>query len=255
MSEPKDEQPKPRVTRPEPERTSPLRSWATLFGPQSANAAAGDEGSGNTTASGGASLTDVVSRSVELGYRVVDDYLRQGERAAERLGGGQLGARGLTTDVQDFAGRMTRYASDFLGLWLEFLEIAATGRGGAGPTATPAAPGDHTVPAPSATAAAAPGEPARVRIEIVSARPAEVTVELRPDVNGAALVVHALRAVDPEKPRVEDVTLRRAEPDGPLTLRIRVPDGHPAGVYNGLIIETTTSRPVGTVSVRLEAVT
>jgi hypothetical protein len=89
---------------------------------------------------------------------------------------------------------------------------------------------------------------------VVSARPAEVALELRPDVNGDALVVHALRAVDPEKPRVEAVTLSREGNDGPLTLRIRIPDGHPAGVYNGLVIETSTSRPVGTVSVRLEAV-
>jgi hypothetical protein len=93
-----------------------------------------------------------------------------------------------------------------------------------------------------------------VRIEVVSARPAEVALELGPGLNGAALVVHALRAVDPEKPRLDDVTLRSDSAEGPLTLRIRVPDGHPAGVYNGLIIEEATSRPVGTLSVRLEAV-
>jgi hypothetical protein len=261
---PSDEEKPPRVTRPEPSRTSPFRSWGTLFGlaagappPHDGHAGASDE------TRDAASLGDVVSRSVELGYRVVDDYLRQGERAASRLGGGErLGPALLAGEAQDFAGRMTRYASDFLGLWLEFLEIAATGRGAAMPMPPPTsnghpAPPDAPVPPPATPGAASPAAPAervRVRVEVVSARPAEVSLELRPDLDALALVVHALRAVDPEKPRIDDVTLRRDGAEGPLTLRIRVPEGHPAGVYNGLIIETATSRPVGTVSVRLEAI-
>jgi hypothetical protein len=250
---PPDEQKPPRVTRPEPARTEPLRSWATLFGPPTGAPAGDGAAAAGAEPRGSASLSDVVSRSVELGYRVVDDYMKQGERTASRLGGGErLGPALLAGEAQDFAGRMTRYASDFLGLWLEFLELAATGRAAAVPTAPPAQNGSAAPASATVAPAPPPTERVRVRIEVVSGRPAEVALELRPDTDGSGLVVHALRAVDPEKPRLDDVALLRSGAEGPLTLRIRVPDGHPAGVYNGLIIETATSRPVGTVSVRLE---
>ncbi len=58
--------------------------------------------------------------------------------------------------------------------------------------------------------------------------------------------MQALRAVDPEKPRLTDVRFQRASGGEPARLRIRVPSGQPPGVYNGLIIDEQTSRPVGT---------
>src|SRR5436190_1754459 len=119
-----------RVTRPEPERTHPIRSWSTLFG-----AAEGDAG-----------RTDVVSRSVDLAV------------------------------------------------------------------------------------------PAGVRIEVASTRPVEVQLDLRPEAAGARLLIHALRAVDPDKPRLTDVVLEAASANEPARLRIGVRDDQPGGVYTGLLI-------------------
>src|SRR5438552_3371838 len=57
------------------------------------------------------------------------------------------------------------------------------------------------------------------------------------------------RSVDPAKPRLADVSIV-ADGDQ-VTVRVRVPPDVPAAVYNGLIVDEETSRPAGTVSVRI----
>ena len=238
---------KERIRRPEPRRTQPIRNVATLFGagprraPDDAAAAGG----------GVASFGEAVSRSVELGYRVVDEYIRQGQRAAQRMNDRSLGPETVTRDVQELTARMAQYASDFLGVWFEVLELAAGAGGARG------ANGETAAASPPPAPPRAPREPAaertRVRIQVRSAQAAEVSIDLVPDAERRSLVVHALRAVDPEKPRLTDVVLEPGARGEPLTLRIGIPTDQPAGVYNGLIIDEQTSRPAGTLSVRVGA--
>ena len=221
--------PNDRITRPETERTHPIRSWTqTLFGTL-------------PPASGGP-LEDVVSRSVELGYRVVDEYLREGQRVAERFGAGGLRADAAVGDMQQLTARMARYTSDVLEVWFQFLELAMGGRvrppengAGAAPPVQPAAP-----------------VASRIRVALDASQPTEVVLDLRPDAAGRRLLVHALRPGDGgEGPRLSDVSI---EPDaGGAVVRVRVPPRHPAGVYNGLVIDEETSRPAGTLSVSVGA--
>ena len=81
---------KDRVTRPEPERTHPVRSWSTLFG-------APERDGGRD---------DVVSRSVDLAYRVVDEYVRQGQKTAQRLSERSYAPEAMARDVQDLTTRL-----------------------------------------------------------------------------------------------------------------------------------------------------
>jgi hypothetical protein len=248
---------KERIRRPQPGRTQPIRNLSTLFGAGPRRAPEGD-GVDDSARDGKrtTSLGEAVSRSVELGYRVVDDYIQQGQRAAQRLNDRSIAPDTITRDVQELTARMAQYASDFLGVWFEVLELASAGtatrragttsNGTAGAAAAPP-------PAPPRPAREPSTERTRVRIEVSSAKPAEVSLDLVPNAGGASLVVHALRAVDPEKPRLADVVLERGGRGEPLTLRIRVPADQPPGVYNGLIIDEQTNRPAGTVSVRLGA--
>ncbi len=255
---------RPRVTRPEPERTAPRRSWATLFG--------ATDGAGASTAppagdgSSEARASETVTRAVELGYRVIDDYIRQGQKAAERLATRAWSPETALRDTQDLAARMTRHASDLIGLWLEALDTAnltgawrTTERPGGPPAPFGGAAGD----APSEVQDAAPPTPApsgevgegrtRIAIELASARPAAVTVDLRSGDPARPLVVHALRAVEPEKPRISEVAIEPATAGAPARLRIRVPDGQPPGTYDALVIDQATSRPVGSVSLTLSS--
>ena len=92
-----------------------------------------------------------------------------------------------------------------------------------------------------------------MKIAVAAAQPVEVTLDLRPDATGLQLIVHALRAVDPQKARLSDVGFRPAADGQPPTLWITVPQGQPAGVYSGVIVDEQSSRPVGTLSVRIAA--
>ena len=246
-----------RTKRPEPERTDPIRSWSALFG-AGAPPPRGDE-EGAAPRREPPSLNDVVSRSVDLGYRVVDEYIRQGQRAAQRFSDRSYGPDAVVTEVREVADRVTQYSSDMLSLWLEFLELAGTGTAlrsfgsaangpatyGAAPTAQDARPS-----APPADGVRAAG-PKRVSVAVSSRYPTEVALDLRSEPVAGAVVVHSLRSTDPEKPRISDVRIE-AGADGSVRIRVHVPDDHPAGTYSGLIVEEDGNRPFGTVTVRVD---
>jgi hypothetical protein len=244
-----------RRTRPRLARTQPVRSWPTLLGPQ------GDEPPAPPNATAGKArprLEDAITRSVELGYRVVDDYIQQGQRAAQRLNEGKLTAEVVASEAQELSGRIARYASDFFGAWVELLELAAVGSAtrqgapvganGAAAAAPPASP----APAARPPAGRAPAGPS-MRVEVIAARPVEVAIDVRPERVSGPLRAHALRSADPRKPRLTDVSIRIDPGESVPVLRIGVPDDHPAGAYEGLVLDETTNRPVGSVRLVLAA--
>jgi hypothetical protein len=237
-----------RITRPLPERTGPLRNWSTLFAPWTAAAPAA---TGAAPGADGGALGDVVTRSVELGYRVIDEYIRQGQRAAQRLNQPAYGAQTMAGDVQDLAMRLTNYASDLAAVWLQLVQLAAAGTPTANPTNGAAAPEAAPAAAPAETAASHDPAPAaaRVRVAVRAAQPTEVAVDIHPDATARPLIAHALRAGDAVLPRLDDVSFEPATDGGTAVLRIHVPPGHPAGVYEGMLIDEQSNRPVGTVSV------
>ncbi len=242
---------KKRVSRPKLDRTEPIRRWPHLLG-MSPEAAQND---GDSPAAG-RSLNAAVSRSVDLGYRVIDEYIRQGQRAAQRLNDRSYGAQAMTSDVQELALRVGQYTSEFAAIWFELIQAAVIG---AAEHKNGAPRGTQAVRTSDATASSAPAperlpaaaEPARVRIAITSPRPAEVSLDLRPELAARPVLVNALRALDPDKPRVSDVVFEPACNGDPPTLRLRVPADQPAGVYNAVMVDAETSRPVGTISLRI----
>ena len=249
---------KQRLKRPKPERTQPIRSWSTLFGVPSNSRDAASDPKPATGSDGAASLQDVMGRSVDLGYRVVEEYIRRGQQAAQRVNDQSYGAQAMTNDFQEVSVRMAQYASDFATIWFEMLQTVMGGAArspqnlgfGAWPIPTPAPTQRAPTTAPTPPEGDISGH-TRVKIEIMSSRPTEVSLDLRPQAAARPVIVHALRAVDPDKPRLTDVTLQAGTADTPASLRIRVADDHPVGVYNGLIIDEESSRPVGTLSVRI----
>jgi hypothetical protein len=245
-----------RLKRPELERTTPDRGWSGLF-----NGGRPGPAAEQPAARSGPSLEDVVSRSVDLGYRVVNEYVRQGQKAARRLSEGSYGAETWTTDAQDLAGRMAQYASELVGTWFELMQLTV-GPAGLG-RAVPGRPADRAASGPQASASAAaqpstetPAPAAattggRFRVQIVSLRPVEVVADLRPDAAQRPLRVHALRTTDPTKPRLTQVTFHSNEAGEPPTLQVRVPDDQPPGAYEGVVLDSDTNRPVGIVRVTI----
>ena len=257
------------VRRPKLERSEPIRSFSTLVG----------GGRGATTQASGPespSIGDAFSRAVDVGYRVIDEYIRQGQQAAERMRQGDYNAEAATADFQDLAVRMTRSASDLMETWLQLVAGATGVAGGSNFGLTggraqvgPAANGRHppervrwTDPPPDrgtvprgAPPAPEPshGDPAdaRLRIEVQSSRPTEVFVDLRAGASRRPLRVHALRSVETDKPRLEAKLCHGANTDEPSVLRVEVPPDHPPGAYHGLILDEEANRPLGTLTVKI----
>ena len=242
-----------RVKRPEPDRTDPIRSgWLDLFGistgsRQNDGQASSENGQGKPLSS------DPVTRAVELGYRVVDDYLRQGQQVARSISDRGRSPLPLTGDVQDLMTRWFQYTSELTEVWFQLVGLAASGqmpRGAAGP-AEPAPPTTADGSGSAGTDPGAPPESARVAVAVLCGRPVEVTVDLRPIPAEHTICVHDLRAVDPDKPRISDVAVERVADGGGLQLRIQIPDDQPSGTYSGLVLNEDTSLPAGTVAVRI----
>ena len=213
-------------------------------------ARAGGEG----TPGGDGAVSGILGRSVDLGYRVVEDYIRQGQKAAERMSSGTYGPDALAGDVRELGMRMARYASEFMAVWFDFMERAAAGGSMPWGPAPPVAPdGASTAPAPVPPRGTAPdgAERTRVRVEVASPWPTEVALDLQPDAARRPLVVHALRAIEPDKPRIDAVSFHGGSAEAPATVRIRVPAEQPPGVYSGLIVDQETAAPAGTLSVRV----
>src|SRR5262245_3645482 len=106
--------PHQRVRRPEPARNGPVRGgWLGLFGlPAAARVPGAEPAPPRPDAPEGERAADPMARAVELGYRVVDDYIRQGQNAARLIEGGAYGPQAARQDAQDFALRLFQYASE-----------------------------------------------------------------------------------------------------------------------------------------------
>jgi hypothetical protein len=115
-----------RIKKPKLPRTTPLRSLSALFAPMPSNGAA----TGGAVPGATEPWSDVVTRSVELGYRVIDDYVRQGERMARAVSERGPGGMASPGDAQEVATRMAQYAMDFTGLWLQMLQTASVAANG-----------------------------------------------------------------------------------------------------------------------------
>lgn len=247
-----------RLHRPDLDRTYAVRSFSTLFGAPRAAGSPPDAGAA-ANGNGPPSLSDVVSHSVDLGYRIIDDYVRQGEKAARRLSERSATPQTMVGDAQDVAARFAQHASGLAAVWLEFLQLTAASSGmpmagnfweAVGATTGAPPPSPSARPQANGTSPRhADTERTRVRIEVVSNQPTEVVLDLQPSAAGRSLTVHVLRAVDPDKPRIDDVAFQPESDTAPACVRVCIPAGQPAGVYNGLIIDEASSRPVGSVSV------
>ena len=297
-----------RIKRPEPERTQPIRNWAGAFGPP---------GEGSPPPPGvpfrgppfAGPPRDPVSRGVEAGYRVIDEYLRQGQSVARAMWspfipgfsapgesvppganvppGGSVppgappwaGASAVPEEIQQRMGTMIRQATDLAMMWMDFVGMGSVGAAAprspyAGPFGDPGAPrapfaGPFTAGEPAPSRAENPpvarpaSEPAPERapvdqqtmitLAIQSKHPVEVSVDLRPRSAGLALAVHDLRSSGPDERRIGGVEITGRADDDQVTIRLSVPDDLPPGVYSGLIVDSRSSLPRGTLSLRLVA--
>jgi hypothetical protein len=214
-----DEMSEPRLRRDDPDRTEPNRSFSGTFQPD----AAGGE--------------DFVTRGVRMGYRLIEEQMRRGQQVAQdagtRFGTSRSG------DLRDLAERALRFYSDLYTDAALFWLDAATAMTAPVDPATPDKSSSFTAPTASLA----------VPMDIASSRPTRVTLNVQPGVRGASLQVLTMRATDPSKPPLMDVSF---QPGGELpVLRIRVPNEQPADVYHGVVCDQQSGAVLGTLSVEI----
>jgi hypothetical protein len=233
-----------RAKKPALPRTEPVRSWSTLFG-SNATGAHGAAPEPSPFGFGGVAgvATDSVRRGVELGYRVLDDYMRQGASAAGAFAKPTPVGIPSTADLPKMTERMMQYTSDFTSLWFDAMRIVSGHNAG-----RPAA--DARTAGSSSEGPATSDHRSRWVLEVRSERPAEIIVTLDEPVTGE-LVVEPLRASSGKK-TIADVAVRpSAEPEGPLRVRVHVPPKLPPGRYTGVVVDAESRQPKGRLTVTL----
>jgi hypothetical protein len=278
---------RPRIRRNDPERSAPIRDWSNMFrspGAQTVTAPAADAAvvglqvnnsttdgvaSGSATVSTpatvNASLSEEARIGIETAYRVIDEHLQEGRRAAQAQSGRDGGAGdeafstaspsgvGIAADrIQEIVAQGIRFYTSLAPLWgslVNSIANSAVARDSAAAGGISAAP---LAPAPIPRTATATS-PAPVIIEIASTRMTRVTVDLAPHVGMSNLAIGGLQALEAEKPPLQEIALATEPGSNRTVLRIRVPEDQPAGVYSGVIVDRESGEPRGTITLRIDA--
>jgi hypothetical protein len=249
----------PRVKRPPLKRARPIRSFGGLFGaPDSHDRAsphlAAEGQNGSSTPS-----SESVGRGVNAGYRVIEEYIRQGQEVARSLWPGARVGSTPGAEPLNMTERMIRSASDFAGLFSEFLQTFSL-PGTLPPPGSRPIPGFGIAdkekadpPAQAPPAAAKDHSPTLVSVDVESKRRTEVTLELKPLSWTANLDVHDLRSARINAQRLRGIKAICLPDERRIVFRVRIPDRQPAGTYSGLVVDRSTNLPRGTLSVRIVA--
>ena len=221
-----------------------MRNFSKLYSrPESVN---GTSTSKQTQADAPPKVRSVgpLAEGVELAYSVIDKYIAEGRQTAEALSNQPCTNRVPNDNLQDIVERMLRFQSEILPLWIETLatlvKVDPSRNGSA--TAREGWPSSNGSPK---------SETVAISIEVISLRPVQVSVELRPNSEAQSLVALGLNAVDPGKPVLTDISLGPDEIPGRVKLRLRVPENQPPGTYSGVIVNRDSGETRGTLSIRI----
>jgi hypothetical protein len=217
-----------RIRRPRLERTGPIRSPDAFFGSGTRPPQAPRDR---------APRDDVLASSVELGYRVVDAYLRRGQEAAQRLRAGDYGTRDLVSEARELATRMVRSMGELAAAWGDMADLTTRETNvGAEDAPSPAAPPSTELRAPAR-------DPMRLRLRVGGSQTLDATLDLNGAPLSETLVVPPLRTAAPGGPLLRGVTLGY-DGDGVRTLALVVPAGQPAGTYVGPVLDDEANHPI-----------
>ena len=169
------------------------------------------------------------SESVKAGYAVLDQQVREGQRAAETFGARDSGLGNRS--ISSLLNRLVRTYSDIGAVWVDLL-MAATEREGQAATSQTADPA-QTEHASTGSA---------VAVQLTASSPVTARARLYRGVRGKVIAL-PLRGVGPEMPDIADLSVVA----GPM-VQLGVPANTPPGQYHGILLEEGAEEPVGSVS-------
>lgn len=274
-----------RLRRTEPIRREPIRNGTAYLRDSHSGGSGTEDADGSQSDRGRAaeSLEDVVTQGVQLGYQVIEAYLRQGQRVAERLSNASNGAgdkksskgkedgagiesnvdelmermrcsyKGLGGDMEDLMERTMHFYKDMWELGMEGVELFfrspmfMTGLARA-EGSRQAAPSMDTQ---SESGGAANGFGVTPVVEIMSSRPARVALKMNPQAGQFSPRVHALHAADLTIRPLTGVSFQ-LDPELAIPIvQVRIPDDQPSGTYTGAVVDRDTNEPKGTLCISI----
>jgi hypothetical protein len=214
------------------------------------------------------SVQQAITNMVQTSSSVIEENIRAGQAAAERLRLGIANSRQLNSDINTLMENLLATTRDIGATWLELISIivravgAQPPPGGGGPNGggTPHAPphGSGTVTRKGTSGSAAtvstitPGDAAMTgvppQIVVRGARVTSVLLDLHPRTPSFAPLVRQLVAKDPQYSLNSARFTRSADPPR-LVLTVTVPNNQPAGTYTGAVVDSGTNEAGGTLSV------
>ena len=231
-----------RLHRPESVRTEPIRNPADFL----RDAIADDRTESKPSEPGSSETTDALAHGVKLGYKVIEEQILQGQRLAQRLG--KAAGRSSATasgELSTLIERVLHLYKDMGALCFDAVETLARSpalrsgiaRAWQGPADSDATSGSDT----------------RFAIEVASARRTQVTLELRHRSGRFIPIVHALHAADPAIAPLTGVHFKMEAASLTPMLQVDIPDLQPPATYTGVVVDSATNEPRGTLCVRLLA--
>jgi hypothetical protein len=178
------------------------------------------------------SVNNIISDAVGLGYKVIDDQIRQGREAAGRFRDGAYSNTHAEEDLKKLIDRML-YLVKELGV-VGFDMVGAVVRD------------------PRRRSSSGGRSPADLAVQVQSKKRVEVNYHLIP-----AAAAHFepsiphLYAADREVAPLKKIRIEahgEAKAHRPV-LVVEVPDDHPAGTYTGVILDKASKQPSGFISV------
>lgn len=90
---------------------------------------------------------------------------------------------------------------------------------------------------------------AAVRVEVTSNQSSQVILDLKPVRTGVSLIVSPLRTMNNGRAEITEVEFDTSKDR--CVLRVHIPDNQPPGLYSGVVADSRTSEPYGTITIRV----
>ena len=207
-------------------------------------------------------VQQAISEMVQLSKSVIEEQILAGRSAAAQMRDDVSKSGALNEDLKSMADNLVATTKDVANAWINLLNVVVrsmgaqpssdgypTSRGATGGSWTMTSEGQSGVA--RTTSRLTPSDPTRkvepCGIVVKGRKVTEVALDLRPPSMRFVPMVHQLHASDARNSI--GAAQFSLDAQGKLVLNVDVPHDHPAGTYTGVIVDSTTNEPGGTVSV------
>jgi len=234
-----------RLHRQDASRTGPRRDFSFVYRRPAENPKSEEHTAveGEQPRANFSSPTGSARESVELAYQVIQKHIDAGRRAAEDLGENLYKPRSASDSFQQVLEKTLSFQAEILPVWLEVIGALSKGSSAAGaftPGTAADQNGNPTAYAPTWT------------VEVISARPLEVSLDIRPHSQTLALATPGLQSIDNGTLALTAIDFFPQHNGSRPKVRISIPEGQASGTFSGVVVNREGGEVRGTMSVRIK---